>query len=234
MMDPTRLGVGVIGAGRVGPVLAQALAGAGHALVGMTAPSDGDTDRVTSVVPGVQFLEARELVERSELVVLAVPDDSLVELVSGLALMGAWQQGHIVLHTSIRHGLEVLAPATQAGAIPITVHPLMEFTGTSIDIARLTGCWAVVSAPAIAAPIAEALAVEMGMEPLVIGPDDREHIASAVALATSFAATTIREAADRLRAIGIDNPGVVLEPLLRSSVDNAVRAVAGNERELGS
>jgi predicted short-subunit dehydrogenase-like oxidoreductase (DUF2520 family) len=200
----------------------------------MTAPSDGDTDRVTSVVPGVQFLEARELVERSELVVLAVPDDSLAELVNGLALMGAWQQGHIVLHTSIRHGLEVLAPATQAGAIPITVHPLMEFTGTSIDIARLTGCWAVVSAPAIATPIAEALAVEMGMEPLVIGPDDREHIASAVALATSFAATTIREAADRLRAIGIDNPGVVLEPLLRSSVDNAVRAVAGNERELGS
>jgi len=233
MMDPTRLGVGVIGAGRVGPVLAQALAGAGHALVGMTAPSDGDTERVTSVVPGVGFLDARELVERSELVVLAVPDDALAELVAGLALMGAWQQGHIVLHTSIRHGLEVLEPATSAGAIPITVHPLMEFTGTSIDIARVKGCWAVVSAPAIATPIAEALAVEMGMEPLVIGQDDREQVASAVALATSFAATTIREAADRLRAIGVDNPGVVLEPLLRSSVDNAVRAVAGNERELG-
>lgn len=234
MMDPTRLGVGVIGAGRVGPIVAQALAGAGHALVGMTAPSDGDTERVTSVVPGVQFFEARELVERSELVVLAVPDDALIELVQGLALMGAWQQGHIVLHTSIRHGLEALSPATHAGAIPITVHPLMEFTGTSMDISRVHGCWAVVSAPAIATPIAEALAVEMGMEPLVIRQEDREHIAAAVALATSFAATTVREAADRLRGIGIDNPGTVLEPLLRSSIDNAVRAVAGNERELGS
>ena len=48
-MDPTRLGVGIIGAGRVGPVLAAALAGAGHHLVGMSKPSDGDSERVTQV-----------------------------------------------------------------------------------------------------------------------------------------------------------------------------------------
>ncbi len=35
-----RLGVGVVGAGRVGPVLGRALAGAGHALVGVSAISE--------------------------------------------------------------------------------------------------------------------------------------------------------------------------------------------------
>jgi len=234
MMDPTRLGVGVIGAGRVGPILAQALAGAGHALVGITQPSDGDTDRVSSVVPGVLFLDARELVERSELVVLAVPDDDLPGLVNGLALAGAWQQGQIVMHTSLRHGLDVLRPALTAGAIPIAVHPVMEFTGTSVDLTRLTGAWAVVSAPAVAAPIAAALAVEMGMEPLVISDAERDQVASAVSLASGFAGTALQEAANRLRAIGIDNPGIVLGPLVRSSVENALRAVAGNEIEWGN
>jgi predicted short-subunit dehydrogenase-like oxidoreductase (DUF2520 family) len=234
MMDPTRLGVGVVGAGRVGPVIATALAGAGHALVGMTRPSDGDTERVSSVVPGIQFFDAEELVERCELVILAVPDDALPDLVKGLALGGRWQSGQIVLHTSIRHGLGVLAPATSVGAIPVTLHPLMEFTGTSMDLARMKGAWAVVSAPAVATPIAEALAVEMGMEPLVVSDRDRDAIASASALATSFAATTIREAADRLRTAGIDNPGMVLGPLVRSSVDNALRDVAGNDVELGN
>jgi predicted short-subunit dehydrogenase-like oxidoreductase (DUF2520 family) len=189
---------------------------------------------VSGVIPGVQFFDAEDLVERSELVILAVPDDVLSDLVKGLALAGRWQSGHIVLHTSLRHGLDVLAPATQAGAIPVTLHPLMEFTGTSMDLATMKGAWAVVSAPAIATPIAEALAVEMGMEPLVISDSDREAITSASALATSFAATTIREAVDRLRAIGIDNPGMVLGPLVRSSVENTLRDVAGNDVELGN
>jgi predicted short-subunit dehydrogenase-like oxidoreductase (DUF2520 family) len=234
MMDPTRLGVGVIGAGRVGPVIAQALAGAGHALVGITKPSDGDSERVTSVVPGVVFLDAEQLVERSQLVVLAVPDHVLVDLVKGVALAGAWQQGQIVLHTSIRHGLDALEPARAAGAIPIAVHPLMEFTGTSMDITQMKGAWAVISAPAVATPIAQALAVEMGMEPIVVAQNNRHQVASAVSLAVGFAGTTVREAAQRLRVIGIENPGIVLGPLIRSSVENALREVAGNDIEWGN
>jgi predicted short-subunit dehydrogenase-like oxidoreductase (DUF2520 family) len=109
----------------------------------------------------------------------------------------------------------------------------MEFTGTSVDLVRMREAWCVVSAPAVATPIAEALAVEMGMEPLVIADSVREHVASAIALATSFSSTTIGEAAERLRAAGITNPGAVMAALVRSSVDNALRDVAGNADEAG-
>ena len=40
-----RLGIGIIGAGRVGPVLGAALAGAGHAVVGISAVSEASRDR---------------------------------------------------------------------------------------------------------------------------------------------------------------------------------------------
>ena len=227
-MDPTRLGVGVIGAGRVGPVMAQALAGAGHHLVGISKPLGDEWDRVSGVVPGVVFLDVPDLVERSELVIIAVPDSELVEVVAGIAGTGGWQSGQIIAHTSIRHGLDVLDPARQAGAIPLALHPLMEFTGTSVDLVRMKEAWCVVSAPAVATPIAQALAVEMGMEPLVVAPEHREAVAGAIALATSFSSTTIREAADRLISAGVTNPGVVMATLVRSSVENALREVAGN------
>ena len=230
-MDPTRLGVGVIGAGRVGPVMAQALAGAGHRLVGISKPSEAEQDRVSGVVPGVVFLGVPEIVERSELVLIAVPDDDLEDLVSGVAKAGGWQSGQIVAHTSIRFGLEVLDPARDRGAIPITVHPLMNFTGTSLDLVRMREAWCVVSAPTVATPIAEALAVEMGMEPLHIAPENRESVAAAISLATSFPTTTIKEAAARLASAGIPNPGAVMATLVRSSIENALREVAGNPDE---
>lgn len=232
-MTSTRLGVGVIGAGRVGPILAHALARAGHTLIGITPPFDDDRDRVGSILEGVTFVDPLEIIERSELVVLALPDDELPGFVEGVSRQKAWQHGQIVLHTSITHGLSVLDNARNLGVIPLALHPLMEFTGTSIDLARLSQSWCVVTAPAVAEPIASALAVEMGLEPLVVSEDNRGHVASAIALATSFSHTTIQEAASRLQQAGVINPGVVMHPLVTSSVENALRLYAGNETEIG-
>lgn len=232
-MNSTRLGVGIIGAGRVGPLLAAALSRAGHAVVGITAPSDDSRDRVEAILPGVVFADPLDIIERSELVVIAVPDHELPGFVEGISLQKAWTTGQLVLHTSITHGLAVLDSARAQGAIPLALHPLMEFTGTSIDLARMSGAWCVISAPAVAEPIASALAVEMGMEPVVVEESKRGHVSSAIALATSFSHTTIAEAASRLSAAGIDNPGVVLQPLVFSSIENALRLFAGNEHELG-
>ncbi len=221
-----RLGVGIVGAGRVGPVIGAALAGAGHALVGVSASTDDERDRVESMLPGVPVLTVQQIVERSELVVLAVPDDQLVELIAGLAALGAWQPGQLVLHTSARHGTAVLDPARAAGAIPLAVHPALAFTGTSIDLARLRDAWCAVSAPAPVLPIAQALVVEMGAEPVVINDDDRPAYADAIDAASQFSTAIIAQSVGALRAIGIDEPGRVLGGVVRSAVENALQSAA--------
>src|SRR5690606_8299258 len=123
-----RLGVGVIGAGRVGPVLAAAWAGAGHQLVGIHARNPEAYDRVLAMLPEVRFLTLAELVERSELVVLAVPGHELAALVKEIAEAGHWLPGQLVLHTVAEHGTDILQPAIEAGVIPLAVHPAMTFT----------------------------------------------------------------------------------------------------------
>jgi len=219
-----RLGVGIVGAGRVGPVLGAALGGAGHAVVGISAISERSRERAEAMLPGVPVLPVPEVVERSELVVLAVPGAELAGLVAGLASTGAWQLGQLVLHTSPEHGIGVLAPAASAGAIPLALHPAMSFTGTSLDLARLAGCYCAVTAPGPVLPIGQALAVEMGAEPVVVADADRPAWAEAVATATSFSASIVSQAVGILAGLGVPAPGSVLGPLVRSSVENALTA----------
>jgi predicted short-subunit dehydrogenase-like oxidoreductase (DUF2520 family) len=217
-----RLGVGIVGAGRVGPVLGAALGGAGHAIVGISAVSQTALDRADAMLPSVPVLTVPEVVERSELVILAVPADQLVDLVAGLAATGAWQPGQLVAHTAPGYGVAVLAPALAAGTIPLAIHPAMAFTGTSVDLVRLRETWFAVTAPTPVLPIAQALVVEMGAEPLVVAEGDRPAYAEAIAAATSFSTAIVSQAADALREIGIEYPGRMLGPLVRSAVENAL------------
>ena len=217
-----RLGVGVIGAGRVGPVLGQALAGAGHAVVGISAVSQESRDRAEALLPGVPILPVHDIVERSELVLLCVPDDQLADLVAGLAEAGAWQAGQIVIHTSPNFGLAVLAPARAQGAIPIALHPAMSFTGTSVDVARLAECCMAVTAPSPVLPIGQALAVEMGAEPVVVADADRASYAEAVATASGFSVAIVNQARALLEQAGVEDASRVLGPIIRSTIDNTL------------
>jgi predicted short-subunit dehydrogenase-like oxidoreductase (DUF2520 family) len=217
-----RLGVGIIGAGRVGPVLGAALAGAGHSIVGIAAVTEENRDRARAMMPSVPILDIPQIIERAELVILAIPESELESLVAGLAATGAWQAGQLVLHTAPGVGCSVLAPATAAGAIPLAVHPAMDFTGTSMDLVRLRDSYCAVTAPTPVLPIGQALVVEMGAEPIVIAESDRPRYAEAIATATSFSAAIVGQAVALLEGLGIDSPGTVLAPLVRSSVENAL------------
>jgi len=217
-----RLGLGIVGAGRVGPTLGAALAGAGHAIVGISAVSEASRERAEAMLPGVPILDVPVVVERSELVILAVPDAELPGLVAGLAATGTWQPGQIVMHTAPGYGVGVLAPAAAAGAIPLAVHPALEFTGTSLDLARLAESYFAVTAPAPVLPIAQALVVEMGGEPVVVAEADRAAYAEAIATATSFSRAIVEQSTGILRGIGVENAGPFLSSLVRSSVDNAL------------
>lgn len=221
MVRDGRLGVGIVGAGRVGPVIGAALAGAGHAVVGIT--SGSDDERASAVLPGVPVLETAEVVRRAELVILAVPTGELPALVAGIAATGGWQIGQLVLHTDPAQGIEVLRPAAERGAIPLAVHPAITFTGTSIDLRQLRAAFAAVTAPAAVLPIAQALAVEMGCEPVVIAEADRAAYADAIATATEFSRSIIGQSTARLREIGVENPGGYLSALVQSTVERALR-----------
>ena len=204
-------------------MLGNALRAAGHAVVGVSAVSQASRERAELLLPGVPVLEVPEVVRRAELVLLTVPDDALPGLVAGLAEVGAWQAGQLVVHTSGRFGWRVLLPATASGAIPLALHPAMTFTGLSLDLARLADCCFAVTAPAPVLPIGQALAVEMGAEPVVVAEEDRPLYHAALAHGANHLVTLVAEALDLLAAARVERPDRVLGPLLSAALDNALR-----------
>jgi predicted short-subunit dehydrogenase-like oxidoreductase (DUF2520 family) len=220
---PARLRVGIIGAGRVGAVLGAALSAAGHDVVAASGLSTASAERAARLLPGVPLLPADQVVAASDLVVLAVPDDTLPGLVAGLAGTGAWRAGQLAFHTSGAHGLAVLEPAERAGVLPLALHPAMTFTGAPEDADRLAGSpFGVTSAPAYR-PVAETLVLEMGGEPFFVAEADRTLYHAALVTGANHLVTLVAEAADLLRTAGVGEPARILAPLLTAALDNGLR-----------
>jgi len=210
--------VGVVGAGRVGAVLAARLQRAGHRIVAVSGRSSASQLRVQTLLPGVPLLDRDEVVRRAEIVILAVPDDALAELARELApLMGP---GRLVAHTSGRHGLDVLAPIARTGARTIAMHPAMTFTGTEVDLDR--DCVFGVTAHDGDRDVAETLVAELGGTVMWVDEADRATYHASLAHGANHLTTIVTQAMDLLREIGAEDPAAVLRPLLTAALDNTL------------
>jgi len=221
--SPSRLRIGVIGAGRVGSVLGRALADAGHTVLAASGVSRDSLRRAAQLLPGATVLPADEVVAAADLILLAVPDDTLAGLVLGLAETRTWRAGQIVVHTSGAHGLAVLAPAAAFGVLPLALHPVMTFTGRAEDLDRLRGVSFGVTAEDEHRPVAEALVLEMGGEPTWVPEHARPLYHAALALGANHLVTLVNESLDLLRTAGVSKPEHMIAPLLQAALDNALR-----------
>lgn len=220
---PPRLRVGVVGVGRAGSVLAAALRRAGHPVVAASAVSELSRMRAEAMLPGVALMTPAEVCGAADLVLLTVPDDVLPGLVSGLAATGAVRAGTFVVHASGRYGVAVLDPATRSGALPLALHPVMTFTGTTYDLDRLDGCPFGVTAPEPLRSVADALVVEMGGDPVWVPEGHRALYHAAVAAGANHLVTLVAQSMDLLRVVGVEDPARLIGPLLSAALDNTLR-----------
>jgi len=218
----SRLRVGIVGAGPVGVILGQALAGAGHLIAGASAASEQNLERLDALLPGVPVLPIDQTLAASDLVLVAIPAEEIAPTVSGWAATGLLRPGQLLVHTAAAHGVGVLSAATEMGCIPLAIHPAMRFTGTSLDLARIRESHFAVTAPNVAVPIGEALVIEMGAEPVVIAEQDRAKYAEAVEVAGSFSALIVNQAIGLLDQISVAPARALLATLVRSSVEAAL------------
>ncbi|MBV9090111.1 MAG: DUF2520 domain-containing protein [Mycobacteriaceae bacterium] len=238
-LRPARLSVGIISAGKVGTALGVALERAGHVVIACAAVSHASRRRAERRLADTAILPADEVAARAELLVLAVPDDELPALVSGLAATAAVRQGTIVAHTSGANGVAVLAPLAEQGCIVLAIHPAMTFTGADEDIARLPDtCFGITAADEVGYAIAQSLVLEIGGEPFRVREDARTLYHAALAHASNHVVTVLADALDALRAalwgqellgqeiVGAAPGGIaerVIAPLTRAAVDNTLQ-----------
>ena len=218
------LAVGVVGAGRVGAVLAAALRTAGYDVVAAAGESDASRARIDTLLPGVPVTKPSDAARRSDLLLLTVPDDMLPNVVAMLSASGAIHAGQVVAHTSGRHGLAVLSPAADVGARIVALHPAMTFTGTAVDLPRLAGCVFGVTARPAERALTESLVADLGGRTTWVPEELRTLYHAGLAHGANHLVTLVSEAMELLAATGAEDPAATLRPLLTAALDNALEA----------
>ncbi len=183
---------GVVGAGRLGPVLARALAAAGLEVTG----------------PHGRGYNGFAGAHQDGIVLLCVPDDSL------RAAAAAVRPGPLVGHLSGASDLSVLA--AHRG---FSVHPLMTISSGRVNDPDLAGVNAAVAGTDPAAlAVAESLAARLGMHPFTVADRDRVAYHASAAIASNFLVTLESAAGRLMESAGLDRR--LLLPLARTALEN--------------
>ena len=174
--------VGIVGAGPVGTALGVAIGRAGWPVVAVASRDADRRARFAAAVPGVRsFAESAAVLPKVDLVVLAVPDDAIAAVVTGLRL----RRGQMLIHTSGVLAAEVLEPAAVDGGHVGAFHPLVSFTSdVERSVAGLAGCTIAIEGDDTIVPVLERLAASIGGSPLLLPPGTRAIYHAAAAMAS--------------------------------------------------
>jgi predicted short-subunit dehydrogenase-like oxidoreductase (DUF2520 family) len=216
--------LGFVGAGRLARCLARGFARAGYPVTAVTARSPDSAGRLAGNLPLCEAVaDAQAVVDSSDLVFLAVPDDSIGTIANNLTFDTRNGRFAALVHCSGATSVEVLAPARAHGVSIGGFHPLYLFSGDEADLERISGCSVTIEARDDLAPRLEALARSLGCEILTLAGAQRLLYHGAAHYAASFALAALAEAADVWRTLGFDDEQTLraLLPMLAGTAEAA-------------
>jgi predicted short-subunit dehydrogenase-like oxidoreductase (DUF2520 family) len=212
--------VGIVGAGAVGTALGVALSRAGWPVGAVASRDPARRERFRSLVPGARaFAEATAILDETELVVLAVPDDVIPALAGRLHLYG----GQAMIHTSGALGAEVLEPAMAAGTQIGAFHPLVAFADTELAVAALHGATVAIEGDDQLADLLARMADAIGAHPVRLAPGTKAAYHAAAVLAAGGFVALLDAIAELGRVAGLDEAGslAIYGRLAEQSLANA-------------
>ncbi|CAB3712621.1 Rossmann-like and DUF2520 domain-containing protein [Trinickia soli] len=221
---PARPRLGFVGVGRLARCLAAGFAAAGYPVVAVAGRSPASAQRLADNLPHCRAVsDAQAVVDASELVFLAVPDDNIGTIANELRFDACDGRSMALVHCSGATDVEVLARAREQGALIGGFHPLYLFSGEAADLERIAGCSVTIEAQAELAAVLEALARALGCATLALPGGQRMLYHGAAHYAASFALAALGEATDIWRRLGFDEEQALraLLPMLAGTVEAA-------------
>jgi len=219
-MARARARLGFIGAGRVGTGLALSLARARCRVVAVASRSPASAKKLAKRLRGARACLPQEVADRADLVFLAVPDDAIEAVASGIR----WRAGSACVHCSGAGEFDLLAKAAADGAAVGGFHPLRMFgePGKSFE---LRGCAIAIAGPDVLAKELERLARAVGARPLRLPEGGRALYHAAANFSGAFVIALVQETVALWGKLGIAEGDALaaLLPLLRGTVDNVER-----------
>jgi len=214
--------VSIIGSGRLGTVLAVALAGRGYSIRSLVARRAQKARKAATLLDAeVQVLAAKQLhlLLPADVFLITVPDDQIAAVadeLSGLSFTAT------ALHTSGALSAEVLAPLREKGWRIGSVHPMMSVSDARDGSAALRGGYWSVEGDKSVLPLAKTIVGDLGGKSFSIRSEDKPLYHAAAVMAAGNVVALFDVALEMLVQCGLTRKTArsVLLPLIASTVHN--------------
>jgi len=212
--------IGIVGAGAVGTALGVALTRGGWPVHAVASRDPARRERFRSLVEVSRvFADPEPILDEVELIILAVPDDSIAALAGSLRMYS----GQAMVHTSGALGAEVLAPAMAAGTQIGAFHPLVAFADTERAVAALHGATVAIEGDVQLARMLADMAEAIGATPVRLAAGSKSAYHAAAVLAAGGLVALLDAVAELGRVAGLDEAGslAIYGPLIEGTLGNA-------------
>lgn len=213
----------IIGTGRLGTSLGNALARAGMEICGL-ADADIRAARRARKIIGAGRPEAgtAAAVRDADIIIIAVPDGALAAAVDRLAAEGFSGRGKTVFHTSGAESAARLAPLARRGAETGSFHPAQAFSRPDTPPAHFREVVFGLEGSARAIRTGKALARKLGGHPLVLSREQKTLYHAACVLASNLFVPLFDLAVQTMAAAGVPAPQAkkALIPLTEGTLRN--------------
>ena len=216
----------IVGAGKVGTALASLARQQGVALAGLWTRSAASARRATEVV-GVECHSGAlpDAIAGAGTVIIAVQDRALQAVAGAILDAGLLRRAPVVLHcggaAAASQALGNLVHAAPVG----TFHPLVAVAHQQQAAQAMTGAFFALEGDPDAVDRGRQLAQALGVGCFELQAADMVRYHAAAVMASNHAVAQWHDAARLLQPLGLSpqRAAEVLEPLLRSTVDNVAR-----------
>lgn len=211
--------VGFIGAGTVGTALAVRLREKGYPVIAVASRTPASAERLAGMVEGCQVHHSGQAVaDVAEMVFITTPDDAIAEV----AAQVQWHTGQSVIHCSGAESVDILVPATQAGAQAGAFHPLQTLASIAHAIENIPGsCFALEAQEPLLSALKDMVNALQGWS-IELKPGDKILYHTAAVVACNYFVTLVKLATDLWQTFGVPTSEATkaLLPLLRGTVSN--------------
>lgn len=227
-----RRSVGIIGAGSVGSSLAVLFRRSGYRIISVISRRRSSAQKLARLVKCAHHSDdVADLPSSAGLVVIAVPDERILEIAAKLACRTDLQfRTLIVFHTSGALTSDVLLPLQRKGAKTFSLHPIQTFPARAHladQLARMKGITYGFEGQTGTMRYARHLVKDVGGAMIRISKEKKILYHIACVVASNYSVALLGMVEELLALVGGDVRMRDLLPLLETSIGNAFRLTPG-------
>ena len=226
--------IAILGLGKVGTAVGHLLNSAGYRIIAVADQSPAALKKGIPFTGGQACETLVEAAAAANCMIITTTDDAIASVCREIVANGAVREGDKVIHMSGAGGLDLLAPARQAGAHVASIHPIQSFADVEGAITNIPGSTFGITADEELREWAVSVVRALKGVPFFVPEKDKALYHAAACMASNYLTTLMHMVETTYRALGMNRTEAIRAfwPLVRGTLLNietrgAVEALTG-------